>query len=153
MKIYNEGSEPLHELLKAASSNQGATLLVPDLQRPYVWAPSQVTLLVDSLLRGWPFGTLLLWSVRQEELAGIPSRPFWRVVDHTGEFDDQQTGKSNPPAQFRMVLDGQQRLQSLLLAFGGDAWGCVQHETKSGGESPLGSPRGGNPPHKTRADS
>lgn len=123
MKIYTEGGEPLHEILKAASSDQGATLLVPDLQRPYVWTPSQVTLLVDSLLRGWPFGTLLLWSVHKEELAGIPSRPFWRVVDRTGEFDDQQVGKSNPPAQFRMVLDGQQRLQSLLLAFGGDAWG------------------------------
>ena len=123
MKIYTEGGEPLHEILKAASSEQGATLLVPDLQRPYVWTPSQVILLVDSLLRGWPFGTLLLWSVHKEELAGIPSRPFWRVVDRTGEFDDQQVGKSNPPAQFRMVLDGQQRLQSLLLAFGGDAWG------------------------------
>jgi hypothetical protein len=123
MKIYAEGSEPLHEILKSASSEQGATLLVPDLQRPYVWSPSQVTLLVDSLLRGWPFGTLLLWSVHKDELAGIPSRPFWRVVDRTGEFEDQQVGKSNPPAQFRMVLDGQQRLQSLLLAFGGDAWG------------------------------
>ncbi len=123
MKIYTEGGEPLHEILKAASSDQGATLLVPDLQRPYVWTPSQVTLLIDSLLRGWPFGTLLLWSVHKEELAGIPSRSFWRVADRTGEFDDQQVGKSNPPAQFRMVLDGQQRLQSLLIAFGGDAWG------------------------------
>jgi hypothetical protein len=123
MKIYTEGGEPLHEILKGASSDQGATLLVPDLQRPYVWTPSQVTLLVDSLLRGWPFGTLLLWSVHTEELAGIPSRPFWRVVDRTGEFDAQQVGKSNPPAQFRMVLDGQQRLQSLLLAFGGDSSG------------------------------
>lgn len=130
MKIYKDGGEPLHELLKAASSEQGATLLVPDLQRPYVWTPSQVTLLVDSLLRGWPFGTLLLWSVHKEELAGIPSRPFWRTADRTGEFDDQQVGKSNPPAQFRMVLDGQQRLQSLLLAFGGDAWGfrLLDHE-------------------------
>ncbi|QRK08563.1 DUF262 domain-containing protein [Archangium violaceum] len=130
MKIYDEGSEPLHELLRAASSDQGATLLVPDLQRPYVWSPSQVTLLVDSLLRGWPFGTLLLWSVHKEDLAGIPSRPFWRVVDRTGEFDDAQVSKSNPPAQFRMVLDGQQRLQSLLLAFGGDSWGfrLLDHE-------------------------
>ena len=123
MKIYKDGGEPLCELLKAASSDQGATMLVPDLQRPYVWTPSQVTLLVDSLLRGWPFGTLLLWSVHKEELAGIPSRPFWRIADRTGEFDDHQVAKSNPPAQFRMVLDGQQRLQSLLLAFGGDAWG------------------------------
>jgi hypothetical protein len=130
MKIYKEGGEPLYELLKAASSDQGATLLVPDLQRPYVWTPSQVALLVDSLLRGWPFGTLLLWSVHKEELAGIPSRPFWRIVDRTGEFDDQQVGKSNPPAQFRMILDGQQRLQSLLLAFGGDGWGfrLLDHE-------------------------
>jgi hypothetical protein len=123
MKIYDEGAEPLHELLRAASSDQGATLLVPDLQRPYVWSPSQVILLVDSLLRGWPFGTLLLWSVHKEDLASIPSRPFWRVADRTGEFDDAQVSKSNPPAQFRMVLDGQQRLQSLLLAFGGDGWG------------------------------
>ncbi len=123
MKIYDEGAEPLHDILKAASSEQGATLLVPDLQRPYVWTPSQVTLLVDSLLRGWPFGTLLLWKVHKDDLAGIPSRPFWRVADRTGAFDDAQVSKSNPPAEFRMVLDGQQRLQSLLLAFGGDSWG------------------------------
>jgi len=123
VKIYDEGAEPLHEILRAASSDQGATLLVPDLQRPYVWSPSQVTLLVDSLLRGWPFGTLLLWKVLKEDLASIPSRPFWRVADRTGEFDDAQVSKSNPPAEFRMVLDGQQRLQSLLLAFGGDSWG------------------------------
>jgi len=130
MKIYDEGAEPLHELLRAASSDQGATLLVPDLQRPYVWSPSQVTLLVDSLLRGWPFGTLLLWKVLKEDLASIPSRPFWRVADRTGEFDDAQVSKSNPPAEFRMVLDGQQRLQSLLLAFGGDSWGfrLLDHE-------------------------
>jgi hypothetical protein len=29
----------------------------------------------------------------------------------------------NPPAEYHMVLDGQQRLQSLLLAAGGDIWG------------------------------
>ncbi|BCS31423.1 hypothetical protein TBR22_A06240 [Luteitalea sp. TBR-22] len=123
MKIYDDNSEPLHELLKTASSQTGATLLVPDLQRPYVWSPEQVTLLVDSLLRGWPFGTLLLWKVHKEELAGIPSRPFWSIADRTGEFDDARVKPGNPPAEFRMVLDGQQRLQSLLLAFAGDNWG------------------------------
>jgi hypothetical protein len=144
MKIYRDGGEPLHEIMKAASSEQGATLLVPDLQRPYVWTPSQVTLLVDSLLRGWPFGTLLLWSVHKEELAGIPSRPFWRVADRTNEFDDQQVGKSNPPGQFRMVLDGQQRLQSLLLAFGGDAWGFRLFDHEWSAVLEAESPRGRN---------
>lgn len=124
MQIYDQDARPLHDLIRGASSEHGATLLVPDLQRPYVWSPNQVTLLVDSLLRGWPFGTLLLWDVKKEDLGRIPSRPFWRVVDRTGDgFDDDQVSRSNPPAEFRMVLDGQQRLQSLLLAFGGDSWG------------------------------
>jgi len=144
MKIYKDGGEPLHELLRAASSDQGATLLVPDLQRPYVWTPNQVTLLVDSLLRGWPFGTLLLWSVHKNEFASIPSRPFWQVADRTGEFDDQRIGKSNPPAQFRMVLDGQQRLQSLLLAFGGDAWGFRLRDQEWCAVLEAESPRGKN---------
>ncbi|MCB9592252.1 MAG: DUF262 domain-containing protein [Sandaracinaceae bacterium] len=124
MQIYDQDSKPLADLLAEASSEQGATLLVPDLQRPYVWSPNQVTLLVDSLLRGWPFGTLLLWEMRSDHVASIPSRPFWRVVDRTrGDVNDEQVSRSHPPATFRMVLDGQQRLQSLLLAFGGDSWG------------------------------
>jgi hypothetical protein len=124
MQIYDQEARPLRDLIRDASTEQGATLLVPDLQRPYVWSPTQVTLLVDSLLRGWPFGTLLLWDVRREDLATIPSRPFWKVVDRTDEgFDDETVSRGVPPAHFRMVLDGQQRLQSLLLAFAGDGWG------------------------------
>ncbi|MSU24855.1 MAG: DUF262 domain-containing protein [Opitutus sp.] len=55
-KIYSDSHEELHRLLSRASSENGATLLIPDLQRPYVWSPSQVVLLLDSLFRGWPFG-------------------------------------------------------------------------------------------------
>ena len=58
--IYEEKTEGLHQLLDRARADDGATVLIPDLQRPYVWAPNQVSLLVDSLIRGWPFGTLLL---------------------------------------------------------------------------------------------
>jgi len=122
-KIYDENRFELHEVLEEASSESGATILIPNLQRPYVWTPTQVILLVDSLIRGWPFGTLLLWKVHHSDLATIPSRTFWKVVDRTDEKDGAQVSKKNPPGEFRMVLDGQQRLQSLLLAFGGDDWG------------------------------
>jgi Protein of unknown function DUF262 len=131
MQIYDQDSKPLFEILKAASSEPGATLLIPDLQRPYVWSPDKVTLLVDSIIRGWPFGTLLLWEIKKDSLASIPSRAFWRIVDRTDEgFGDDRVAKDTPPAEFRMVLDGQQRLQSLLLAFGGNNWGfrLLDHE-------------------------
>jgi hypothetical protein len=121
--IYRQDAQPLHELLERASTSSGATVLIPDLQRPYVWTPNQVTLLVDSLIRGWPFGTLLLWKVNSEDFKGIPSRCFWTVIDRTGDQADTAVAQMNPPAEYHMVLDGQQRVQSLLLAMGGDAWG------------------------------
>ena len=76
--IYEEKTEGLHQLLDRARADDGATVLIPDLQRPYVWTPNQVSLLVDSLIRGWPFGTLLMWKVGQGELQNIPHRQFWR---------------------------------------------------------------------------
>lgn len=122
-KIYDEKVSELHDLLRDASSENGATVLIPNLQRPYVWTPTQVILLIDSLIRGWPFGTLLLWKVHHSDLATIPSRTFWKVVDRTDENCGAQVSRQNPPGEFRMVLDGQQRLQSLLIALGGDDWG------------------------------
>jgi hypothetical protein len=121
--IYEEKNEPLHQLLDHARSGDGATVLIPDLQRPYVWTPTQVVLLVDSLIRGWPFGTLLMWKIGRGELEGIPHRPFWQVADRTEEAKGTTVEKKDPPSDYHMVLDGQQRVQSLLLALGGDSWG------------------------------
>ena len=122
-RIYDARELTVNELLEHACSPGGATLLIPDLQRPYVWSPQQVTLLVDSMIRGWPFGTLLLWSVPDQQVGSIPYRTFWSVVDRTKAEDGTCVPQREPPAPYRMVLDGQQRLQSLLLAVGGDSWG------------------------------
>ena len=121
---YDSKREPLAEVIKKATIN--ATYVIPDLQRPYVWTPRQVTMLIDSLFRGWPFGSLLLWEVKPDcfqENDGIPHRPFWQVVDRTGNDQGTTTSALGPPATYQMVLDGQQRVQSLILALGGDQWG------------------------------
>jgi len=121
---YDSKREPLAEIIKKATIN--ATYVIPDLQRPYVWSPRQVTMLVDSLFRGWPFGSLLLWEVKPdcfEANEGIPHRPFWQVVDRTGNDKGSQNSALGQPATYQMVLDGQQRVQSLILALGGDQWG------------------------------
>lgn len=130
-EFYNHHGESLAGLLRDAGAGvEGATLLIPDLQRPYVWSPKQVIRLVDSLIRGWPFGSLLIWNIghKPSEEVQIPHRAFWT------EHDQIEDGKqvhlaglpTNKPA--RMVLDGQQRLQSLLLAVGGDDWGMRRRD-------------------------
>jgi len=150
--VYRQASQLLHELLDKASMGNGATLLIPDLQRPFVWTPDKVTLLIDSLIRGWPFGTLLLWKVNDQQLQAIPSRPFWTVVDRTDKAGGGTVGKMNPPAQYHMVLDGQQRVQSLLLALGGDDWGFKLDDRswiEAKGERPRG--RKSKNPHWSKA--
>jgi uncharacterized protein with ParB-like and HNH nuclease domain len=85
-------------------------LVLPDLQRDLVWKPDQMRLLLDSVMRGYPFGSLLFWQTRFLE---VMYREF--VLD----FVPGQTYETKPkPAgvPLQMVLDGQQRLQSLYLA-------------------------------------
>jgi len=121
---YDSKREPLAEVIRKATID--ATYVVPDLQRPFVWTPRQVTMLIDSLFRGWPFGSLLLWEVKPDcfrENEGIPHRPFWQVVDRTGNHQGAASSLLGQPATYQMLLDGQQRVQSLVLALGGDQWG------------------------------
>lgn len=41
--------------------SMGSTGL-PDIQRPFVWAPAKVRDLFDSMYRGYPVGHMLLWE-------------------------------------------------------------------------------------------
>lgn len=121
---FDSMRKPLAEIIREATIN--ATYVIPDLQRPFVWSPRQVTMLIDSLFRGWPFGSLLLWEVKPDcfrQNEGLPHRPFWQVVDRTGADKAQQSSAIGQPATYQMILDGQQRVQSLILALGGDQWG------------------------------
>jgi hypothetical protein len=106
-----------------------STVVIPDLQRPYIWKPQQVVLLIDSIFKKWPFGSLLCWNVKVTNNASefIPYRPFWeeyvsRNVPQEGKVS-KVTSMNKSSASYLMILDGQQRMQSLLLALGGESWG------------------------------
>ena len=123
--MYDRKEFTLPELLD--NSTQNASILIPNLQRPYVWNPNQVSCLVDSLLRGWPFGTLLTWTVQVSKEEGIPSRPFFTLVDrtHSRQGKTATIRASSFGQTDTMVLDGQQRLQSLILALGASDGICM----------------------------
>ena len=131
---YDSKRISLADVIKQTTHN--AVYLIPDLQRPYVWSPRQVILLMDSIFKGWPFGSLLLWEVKPECFEndeGIPYRSFWQVVDRTSSDKSSDSSVMAQPSTYYMVLDGQQRVQSLLLALGGDSYGfrLYDHEWAS----------------------
>src|SRR2546427_2884466 len=83
---------------------QRGELQLPEMQRRYIWPATRVRDLLDSLYRGYPSGTILVWETEQE-------RP-------TGEFAVEQ--KENPFKGHKMLLDGQQRLTSLTAILLGE---------------------------------
>lgn len=73
-------------------------IMLPEIQRGYVWKASQVARLVESLYRGYPAGSLLFWKTGQlaetrEAAIGAP--------------------QALPSVMPLYLLDGQQRLTSL----------------------------------------
>lgn len=85
------------------------TLVLPDIQRDFVWERDQIRLLLDSLMKGYPFDSLLIWETRYLDVA---YRDF--VIDYRPgqSFVVKSKDKGKP---LEMVLDGQQRLQSFLI--------------------------------------
>ncbi len=51
---------------------------LPEIQRGFVWKPTQVAKLIDSLYRGYPTGSLLFWRTTESPLA----RDFARRERH-----------------------------------------------------------------------
>ena len=80
------------------------TIRIPKFQRGFVWEPEDVAFLMDSIYRGYPFGTVLLWRT-QEQLASERD---------LGPFKLPSPEKKWP---IDYVLDGQQRLTSLFGVF------------------------------------
>lgn len=90
-------TEKIRSLVENVDSGK---LLVPEMQRRYVWRSTQVRDLFDSLYRGYPVGSILVWNRPDGDMEG-------RVLD-VGE----SAGKLKA-GQTQLLLDGQQRLTSL----------------------------------------
>ena len=79
-------------------------VLLPEIQRSYVWKGPQVAKLLDSLYKEYPTGQILLWDTSE-----LPVTKVLRGV----------TLPNTPiPGHPKIVLDGQQRLTSLYKALG-----------------------------------
>jgi hypothetical protein len=90
-------------LLKVHSGDW--SLWLPTFQRRFVWGPVDIKVFLDSLLKGNPVGILLLWRSKNPE----DSDPFaLRVFIGDGKNSENF-----------LIVDGQQRVLSLLLLLNG----------------------------------
>ena len=88
---------------------------LPNIQRPFVWSEEQICRLFDSILRQYPISTLLIWKTKM----GVRRRKF---IDNFKEEHRHRLGTFKVPDDDKkkcLVLDGQQRLQSLYIGLRG----------------------------------
>src|SRR5260370_24613107 len=72
-------------------------LRLPELQRQFVWTATRVRDLLDSLYRGYPSGTILVWETQEDG----PEQDL-AIEQATNSFSTK-----------KLLLDGQQRLTPL----------------------------------------
>lgn len=89
------------DIPKIVSQAMSGKLRVPTFQRSFVWDPKDVLSLFDSLYRGFPVGTLLVW---QQPLSSGVSR-----------FGPVELDVSDDPDGL-WIVDGQQRVTSLVAS-------------------------------------
>lgn len=50
--------------------------LLPAIQREFVWSAEQIEVLFDSLMRNYPIGSFLFWSVERDNLTNYQFYEF-----------------------------------------------------------------------------
>ena len=86
------------------SDIQRGIIKIPKFQREFVWSIDKTAQLLDSILKGYPIGTFILWQTdeRLNEVKNIGNLEIPETPDGT---------------KVQYVLDGQQRITSLYAAY------------------------------------
>lgn len=103
-------------------------VVLPAIQRDFVWDEEKTEKLLDSILRGYPIGLALLWETYED----LQYRSFVRDF-RPGQLYAYRDNTHR--RRLKLVLDGQQRLQSLYIALFGTREGKRLYFDVLSGES------------------
>jgi len=99
-------------LITVLNQIKGEEIVLPAIQRDFVWEEDRIVKLLDSIMRGYPIGLALLWETYQDLQYRVFVKDFKTGQTHTFHENSKKR-------RIKVVLDGQQRLQSLFIALYG----------------------------------
>ena len=91
----------IREILEQVTRGQ---IRIPAFQRGYVWEPDRAAYLMDSIHKGYPFGSLLFWRTKA-------------VLKFDRKLGPIKLPEPKVDYPVDYVLDGQQRITSIFCAF------------------------------------
>lgn len=103
--------------IAAVLNHLNTTHFLPAIQREFVRTSGQVVQFFDSLMRGYPIGSFLFWELTPENHDKWHVYRFLENVAQGGTHNE--SASTNGVQRLTLVLDGQQRLTSLLIGLKG----------------------------------
>lgn len=85
---------------------ENGTIKIPQFQVDFVWSKTKSAKLLDSIVKGYPIGTFIIWKTNER----------LRSIRNLGGVSLPETPKGDA---VKYVLDGQQRLTSLFVTLKG----------------------------------
>jgi uncharacterized protein with ParB-like and HNH nuclease domain len=105
------------ETIALATSRMNRQYFLPAIQREFVWKPEQIVQLFDSIMRGYPISSFLFWELKPENRDKWQVYEFLEKAQHGGTHN--QLASTDGVTSLSLVLDGQQRLTSLMVGLRG----------------------------------
>lgn len=90
---------------------------LPAIQREFIWKTDKIISLFDSIMCGYPIGSFLFWELASENK---DKWPIYKFVEQGSDLGKRnESASTHGVNEITLVLDGQQRLSSLLIALKG----------------------------------
>jgi hypothetical protein len=109
------------QTIRKILSEIGSQYYLPPIQRTFVWNEERIEKLFDSILRGYPISTFLFWTTKD----ALKLRRF--IENYVDGIDLDLFRVAPNDSKKTLILDGQQRLQSLFVGAEGTYGGKELH--------------------------
>lgn len=107
--------------LEALDFARERNLLLPDIQREYVWDVFEIEALFESIVDEYPIGSCIFWKTNRNIINNDKPNLYYFF----SKFEKEKTKNEKAPevltkeCDYYIVLDGQQRITSLNIALNG----------------------------------
>lgn len=109
----------IKELIHIYGNNK---LVIPAIQRKYVWNEKKICDFFESIMREFPIGQILVWNIKGEYI-NEGKINFYNFLPKYDEQDNKINLNVEIPVEeekeYGAILDGQQRIQSLIIGLNG----------------------------------
>ena len=108
-------------VLDALKYVKNRNMLLPDIQREYVWTYPEIEKLFESIVDEYPVGSCIMWKTTRKNLNKEKPNLYYFLRDYVkGKSKNEKAPEFfNEETDYYIVLDGQQRITSMNIALYG----------------------------------